>query len=293
MSEDVIRLEKHGFTVDVSPLGGAILRALWHGVPILAPTPTPGLASERLGAEACFPLVPFGNRIEGNAFRFEGRVYTLTPNTADPLVLHGDGWRRRWTVLRGDAGEVALQHRKAPDAASPFGYEALQIIRLADDALTLSLAVTNTAPQALPYGLGFHPYFPRTPATRLVAKAERYWSEQENHLPGSAGPFPPALDFTAGTVLPAHWLNNAVDGWDGKARIEWPDRGVALSLEAGAGFGCFVLYSPSAAAGFFCLEPMTHLPGAHRRPDAGGLRSLAPGETLAGEVVLRCARIAA
>ena len=64
MAEDVIRLEKDGFTVNVSPFGGAILSAHWHGISFLAPTPSPGLASKILGAEACFPLVPFGNRIE-------------------------------------------------------------------------------------------------------------------------------------------------------------------------------------------------------------------------------------
>lgn len=87
MTEDIVLLEnEEGLTVEVSPHGGAILSARWCGIPLLAPTSTPGLASQMFGVEACFPLVPFGNRIEANGFRFEGRDYRLEANTTDPLV---------------------------------------------------------------------------------------------------------------------------------------------------------------------------------------------------------------
>ncbi len=288
MTDDTVLLEnEEGLTVEVSPLGGAIHSALWRGVPVLASTPTPGLASQVLGAEACFPLVPFGNRIEGNGFHFEGRDYTLAPNTADPLVLHGDGWLRRWSILRQDRHSLALHDRQAANAAGPFAYEAVQTITIDGANLTLSLTVTNHSAGALPYGLGLHPYFPRTPDTRLFAHASRYWTERENHLPGAAQPVPRGRDFTSGAPLPPGWLNNAFDGWDGKMRIEWPEAGLALSLDADESFGVFVLYSPSTEAEFFCFEPMSHRPNAHRRPEGGGLVRLAQGETLEGTVTLR------
>lgn len=286
MTEDVIRLEKSGLKVDVSPLGGAILAAHWHDTPILAPTRAPGLASQMLGAEACFPLVPFGNRIEGNGFHFGGAAYPLTPNTADPLVLHGDGWLQRWTIERHELDEIAFTYRQEASAASPFAYDATETISLDDDRLTLSLSVTNRAAETLPYGLGFHPYFPRTPTTRLITQAERYWSERESHLPGTAGPIPDDLDFSMGATLPDRWLNNAFDGWNGQARIEWPETGTTLCLATDKVFRHFVLYSPSASADFFCFEPMSHRPNAHHAAD-GGLVRLAPVETLAGTISLR------
>ena len=287
MAEDVILLEKDGLAAEVSPLGGAVLSARWRGIPILAPTPSPGLASQVLGQEACFPLVPFGNRIEANAFSFEGRDYALSPNTADPLVLHGDGWLRRWTVLRQDRDRVVLRYRQQASAATPFAYEAMETVAIGPESLTLSLAVTNHAACRLPYGLGFHPYFPRTPGTRLFARAERYWSEREQHLPGQPGAIPTDADFTAGVTLPARWLNNVFDGWDGRARIEWPETNLTLSIEAAENLRFFVLYSPSGDAGSFCLEPMTHRPNAHRHGDDGGLTALAPGEQLSTWMTLR------
>lgn len=287
MAEDVIRLEKNGLSVDVSPLGGAILSAHWHGIPTLAPTSSPGLASQVLEAEACFPLAPFGNRIEGNSFRFEGHSYALTPNTVDPLVLHGDGWLQRWMIVRQKPDEIVLKYRQEASASSPFAYDATETISLGDNRLTLSLSVTNRAAETLPYGLGFHPYFPRTPATRLVTQAERYWSERENHLPGAVGPIPDDLDFSTGATLPDRWLNNAFDGWNGQARIEWPETGVALSLTADEAFRHFVLYSPSATDDFFCFEPMSHRPNAHHDQYGGGLVALPSHAQLSGTLVLR------
>ncbi|MXN46366.1 aldose 1-epimerase [Shinella kummerowiae] len=291
MPEDVIRLERNGLIVDVSPLGGAILSAHWHGVPILAPTPSPGLASHVLGAEACFPLIPFGNRIENNSFHFEGQTYVLAPNTADPLVLHGDGWLKRWSILRQTRWEIVFCYAQEASNTTPFAYETTQTIALGDDRLSLSLTVTNRASRALPYGLGFHPYFPRTPETRLFAEAANHWSEREHHLPGSPGPVPPDMNFASGAQLPADWINNALDGWNGRATIEWPETGMALSIDADSNFKYFVLYSPSAESSFFCFEPMTHLPNAHQQQKSGGLSTLARGEQLAGKVVLLCRKV--
>ncbi|HTO30505.1 MAG TPA: aldose 1-epimerase [Pararhizobium sp.] len=286
-AEDVIRLEKDGLTVDVSPLGGAILSARWHGIPVLAPAPSPGLASQVLGTEACFPLVPFGNRVENNAFRFDGRDYGLTANTADPLILHGDGWLRRWAVAEQEPHRIVFRYHHEADAASPFAYEAVETIALGDDSLSLSLGVTNRAKQTLPYGLGFHPYFPRTPATRIQVNVNRFWTERTGHLPGEAGPLPPDFDIAAGATLPERWLNNAFDGWDGTARIEWPEHNLALSLEADPALGHIVIYAPSSMDAFFCLEPMTHRPNAHAEPTGSGLVPLEDGENLSAGISLR------
>lgn len=290
MTEDIVLLEKGGLAVEVSPLGGAVLSARWHGVPVLAPTPSPGLASQIMGREACFPLVPFGNRIEDNGFRFDGRDYRLLPRTADPFVLHGDGWLERWSILRQNRQEVVFRYAQEASATTPFAYEVTQTMAVEDDRLSLSLIVTNWASHALPYGLGFHPYFPRTPETRLFAEAANHWSERENHLPDNPGPVPPDMNFAAGARLPAYWLNNAFDGWNGRATIEWPETGIALSVAADNNFKHFVLYSPSAESGFFCFEPMTHLPNAHHKQRSCGLSTLARGEQLAGQVALVCRR---
>lgn len=287
MDREVLHLRNGDLSIDVSRFGGSLLSGSYRGIPFLKPTPTAGLASRRFGAEASFPLVPYGNRIEANAFDFAGEHFSMQPNTADPCCLHGDGWLAEWEILSQTDGQAVLRyaHRKGP--SGPYAYDVVQTVHLDDDALTLELTVTNTAGAALPYGLGFHPFFPRTPQTRLKAEARRFWTERSGYLPDAPGPIPEGLDFAAFSPLPPHWINNAYDGWNAKARMEWPELGLGLCLAASGPFDCFMIYSPDIDAGFFCFEPMTHLPNAHNLPSGAGLVTLAHQQSLSCCMVLR------
>lgn len=291
MPDDVLHLGNEELSVELSRFGGSLMSATWRGIPFLKPTPTAGIATQRFGAEASFPLVPFGNRIEGNSFSFDGERFFLEPNASgDPCCLHGDAWLGEWELKSRSGEQATLSYVHAERAGSPYAYEAVQDVRLEGSTLLLSLAVTNTSTRPLPFGLGHHPYFPRTAGTRLRAKAKRIWSERTGHLPDVPGPIPRTHDFSEGNTLPACWMNNAYEAWDGEAVIEWPERQLALTLETEGAFECFMIYSPGADAGFFCFEPMTHLPNAHNMPnEAGGLVKLNPGQSLAGTIKFRLA----
>jgi aldose 1-epimerase len=66
---------------------------------------------------------------------------------------------------------------------------------------------------------------------------------------------------------------------------------LALSIEAGGLFRNLVVYTPPGQD-FFCVEPVSHMTNAINRLASmrgHGLRSLAPGETLQGEVAFRLA----
>ncbi|WP_428424579.1 aldose 1-epimerase [Pararhizobium sp.] len=286
MDQDVLHLRNGDLSVDVSRFGGSLLTGSYRGVPFLKPTTTAGLASHRFGAEASFPLVPYGNRIEANAFDFSGKHFSMVPNTADPYCLHGDGWLAEWEILSQYGGEAVLRYIHRQNPSDPYAYDVIQTVRLDGDALTLALTVTNTSYEPLPFGIGFHPFFARTPQTRLKAKASRFWSERSGHLPDAPTLIPRHLDFTEAGPLPPHWINNAYDGWDAKARIEWPEHGLGLTLTAEGPFDCFMIYSPDADAGFFCFEPMTHLPNAHNMPSSAGLVTLEHGQSLTGRIAL-------
>src|SRR5688572_11351213 len=75
---------------------------------------------------ACFPLVPFVNRIRGSRFQFRGREVVLAPNMArDASVLHGQGWLRGWQVLAANEREAELAFAH-PAGEWPWAYEARQ-----------------------------------------------------------------------------------------------------------------------------------------------------------------------
>jgi len=228
---------------------------------------------------ACFPLVPWSNRISGGGFLTAGGVVRLEPNRPnEPYPIHGEGWLLPWTVAERGDSRVALELDRAD--ASPYRYTARLTYRLAGAALRMRLSVTHTGTSPMPYGLGFHPWFPFTPGVSLRASAKGMWQEREGHLPGEHGPVPAALDFASARDVPDRWVNNAFDGWDGRAELDWPDRGAHLTLECPEA-SYFVLYHPPAAA-FVCFEPVTHPVDAFHLPPPRrdeGLTWLNTGET--------------
>ena len=68
-----------------------------------------------------------------------------------------------------------------------------------------------------------------------------------------------------------------------RAAIVQPEDGIMLSLEASPELGVFILYSPSADAGFFCFEPVSHPVDAHH---GEGLTVLEPGQSMSASMRL-------
>ncbi|PDT16861.1 aldose epimerase [Rhizobium sp. J15] len=277
---DEIELSHGDLLVRVSRRGAAVTAATFRGKPFLLPAGGPE------GIFASFPMVPFGNRVEGNTMSFGGRDYVFQRNCHDPLYLHGDGWISLWQLEELSPEHMRLCFSRDADRISPYAYLARQEIRLAGNRLALTLSVENRGEAALPFGLGQHPFFVRTPETRLTIAADRFWNERHDHLPGEPGPVPDDFDFSPGKPLPRLWMNNAFEGWDGQAAIAWPELGIQAALEADAALSRFMLYMRIDRTDFFCLEPMSHLPNGHHLPEFGGLMPLAPGEVLSGMVTI-------
>jgi len=290
----VFTLENEWLGLQASTNGAAIWRFFAKSesdrIPLMR---APTTADLRPAAQsACFPLVPFGNRVGGNRFVYDGAAYALTPNTDwDQHYLHGDGWTTEWRLAEHtrSRARVVMRH---DGAGTPYRYEAAQTFALDGSTLTLSLEVVNRGAAALPFGLGWHPYFPLTDSTTLRAPASALWLEGAGWLPTERVAVPADLDFTIARELPRRWVNNGFEGWDGACEIAWPDRRARLKLDADRLFGRYFLFvsDPKFEAGynyeFFAFEPMSHSANAHNLPDGGGLRRLAPGESLRGEIRL-------
>jgi aldose 1-epimerase len=238
---------------------------------------------------SCFPLLPFGNRVRDNRFSFNGQAFTLTPNQPwDRHYLHGDGWLTRWNVLATTDSEVSfgMQHAAGPE--SPYAFAAEILYKLRADVLSVTLTVSNQSEQPLPFGLGLHPYFPLTPRTTLQASATGWFVEEAEFMPGTLEAVPDALDFSEARRPPRQWINNGFTGWNGRAKIVWPENSLALTITGSTGFRDYFVFmsdtrfEPGFLGDYFCFEPMTHRADAHNMEALGGLAVLAPGETLRG-----------
>lgn len=276
-------LAAHGWEVELLPVMGGAIGALRHrGRDILRPA-APGTGDPL--ETACFPLVPYANRIADAQFDFGGRRIRLPLNFGDhPHSLHGVGWQSEWTLDVADAATVALHHTHDGDERWPWPYRGEQRISLAPGRATIGLTVTNLAEETAPVGLGLHPYFPRDAATRLTARSERLWLADSTMLPTEPAPADRFGDWSeAAGVDGDELIDNAYEGWDGAALIEQAWGRVRIEAR---GASAFHLYRPPGVD-FFCFEPVSHLPDAINR---GGMPMVARGETVALEMTLTVER---
>ena len=230
---------------------------------------------------ASFPLVPFVNRIRGGAFRFRGREVRLAPNmVGDPSPLHGQGWLSPWQVVSRSATSVELRFLHA-SGEWPWEYEAHQHIALDPAGLGMDLSCVNRSAEPMPCGLGQHPYFPCTDATRLDTVVRTVWTIDDQVLPVEEVAAEGRYDLRNRRVC-GQGLDHGFAGWNGRATMADPDQPFVVAMTApDAGF--FQLYSP-AAGGLFVAEPVSHANAALNAPEsewpALGLRVLEPGDAM-------------
>jgi aldose 1-epimerase len=269
-------LQVGGLRLTLDPeLGGAITSLTHDGEDLLRPTPE---GATDVLQTACFPLVPYANRIADGRFSFGGRTAALSRNMAGQAhPLHGDGWRGAWQVEARGPDFVSLAFE--PETTEwPWRYRASQAFRLRPDSLTVELAVTNLDDAPGPFGLGFHPYFPHSATARLTARTTGIWRSSADLLPVELAPAAPWADGAA--VRTEELVDHCHTGWAGPARIDLGSDRRSLELTASPELGWLHVFAPPGED-FFCVEPVSHAPNAVNMADpaANGVRVLAPGQT--------------
>ncbi|RQQ04302.1 aldose 1-epimerase [Burkholderia stagnalis] len=280
-----VTLSNAALRLDVLPhLGGSIARFDWRGdggalTPVFRRCERPDAATDP-NELACYPLLPYSNRIGGARFECDGRSVAVPRNRRDePLPIHGDGWLARWQV--DEATDTLLQLSLDHGHGAPYAFRATQTFMLDDATLSIALTIENAGCARLPFGLGVHPFLVRDDATELAAAAGGLWLSGADFLPVRHVSVPPAWQFGVAYPLPAALVNHAFTGWGGHATVSWPRRGLMLTVAADA--DAYVLYTPPGED-FFCFEPVDHPINAVNLPGgaaAHGMTLLAPGERLA------------
>lgn len=287
----LINLESGDLRADLAPaIGGSLaglrLRRGGEWTELMRPlSQTARQRRDPIGA-AMFPMVPYANRVAGNAFTFRGQTYRLAANNPpERFNVHGTGWRRPWRVELMSADRAVLQ-LNVDGTEEPYVYMAEQSFELTAEGLTVSIRLRNCGNTPMPFGFGQHPWFPRDPDTRLRFSASQFWLEGPDGTTTDPITLPAELDFGREVPLPSSWRNNCYGGWDGIAEVSWPSRRLGLRIEADPVFRHLMFYADPTKP-FFCLEPQTHASGALNRIGNGsevGLIVLEPGETVGGAI---------
>ena len=141
----------------------------------------------------------------------------------------------------------------------------------------------------MPAGLGWHPYFPRTPHTTITAGVRAMWLTDGEMMPTALAAEPPVAALERGVAADAVALDNCFTGWSGRAVIEWPELGARLTMTAEAPLDFLVVYTPPRRP-YFCVEPVSHMTDAVNQAATGradaGLRVLEPGELVRAAITL-------
>jgi aldose 1-epimerase len=271
----VVTLVHGPWSSSVDPAAGGALRTLFHrDMPLLRTT---GPDATHPLATACFPLVPYANRIADGRWP-DGPDQPLPPNVdAQPHPLHGVGWLCPWTVTKARTNALIMRLCHQGSAAWPYPFIAEQRVRLTSAGLTILLAMTNGDTVPRPAGLGLHPYFRRQGSTRVQFVADTLMHSDAACLP-TGRMLPAALlgDFAVGDRLKAPLIDHCYRGWRQTATI--CDAAGCIRLTA-RGTPFLHLFAPPDDS-ILCLEPVSHGPDAHNRAPAE-LRWLRPRERMA------------
>jgi len=272
----------------VPAIGGAIASFAWRGRNVLRPMPADAIAAGNVRLAACYPLAPYSNRIRDAQLRVDGRDHALARNFGDhPHAIHGVGWQRAWRVEGADATSARLRFEHAPRGAYarawPWPFTASQRFDLAaDDAgalLAVTLTIANDGDAAFPFGLGWHPFFPRDAATTLRFDARTVALNDATQLPVEHVAATGAWSFATARTPGDATIDNVFAGWNGRVAIACADR-LATTVTADTSCDRLVVYAP-AARDFVAVEPVTHDTDAFNRAAAGegatGMRVLRPG----------------
>lgn len=282
MQHEILTLESGNNRLKLVPqLGGSV--AAWDRNSGLGWTsmfrPWNGRADD-LYTVACFPLVPWSNRITRGGFEQDGRFHSIAPNRENEAYpIHGDGWLQSWSLQHQESDRIVLSLESRNFAGNPYHYSATQTFTLLPEGLTVDLTVTHLGVEPLPYGLGLHPYFPRNTSTSLRFKSTGVWLAGDDPIPVSySKDLPPTFDYNHPAPLAGPLIDHCFDGWDGEAEIAYPDKGIVLTMQMENSPGYTLMYRPPQYD-YFCLEPITQPIDAFHMPGRPGLVELSKGES--------------
>lgn len=267
-------------------IGGGIARLTMNGGEILRPATAAAIeASDPLGL-AEFPMAPFVNRVAAERFAWGEREIALEPATPDaPEILHGTAWRRPWAVVAADTASATLEHVAVAEPAWPFPFRVRRRFALEPARLAIETEFVNIAAGPAPAAIGSHPFFQARGAI-LGVSATGVWTTSDG-IPVNHEKDPVIDRLRAGAAVETLALDHCFTGWDGRVQIASPGGAIVLTAEPNPGF--LQIYTPPGED-FFCVEPQTAMPDAlNRAPAEGGIRRLAPGETLRLRVALEIA----
>ncbi len=283
----IVELKSGSAKMTIIPeMGGGIASLSMGEKPILRPWS--GNVEAGPFELASIILMPFTNRLS-DGIVWNGQHYDISPNIEGAVLpVHGDAFQRPWTLTTANenSAEIVLLN----GSNGPFKYTASQHFELMDNGVKITLSITNEADIELPYGFGFHPWFPRDETTKLTFKADTVGLQNEMDMPEKyiSVASNPYWDYSQGKVIPKteKFINNDFTNWDRVAKIEQGPNFTSVKMTASENLSTAMMYTPAWPSDIVCFEPVSHQIDATRVEGAPGLVALKPQETVTAWMML-------
>ncbi|SEJ58433.1 aldose 1-epimerase family protein [Demequina mangrovi] len=285
ISGDQITLTLGDQVATIATVGAALREYTVGGREVVIPFP----ADELPAAFHGMVLAPWPNRLRDGKYEFGGRELQVPLSEPDRgTALHGLVCWAAWTVEERSESSVTLAYELVASPGYPFQLALATTYALGEDGLTITTVARNVGASALPYGLGFHPWFAPggTPLDEctLQLDAASNVTVDERLLP--TGAVPVDGDFDLRVALPLEgvafddaWVDVIPDA-EGRSwsRLGWAD-GSTVEIWADSEAKAWQICTGDEVAGVrragVAIEPMTCIADAFRTGE--NLITLEPG----------------
>jgi aldose 1-epimerase len=289
---NLLILSNKDFCAAVSPAAGASLayfkKLNCEDGDIMRPASEKALNDAEASGFSMYPMLPYIGAIHGGSFIYYGIKRSVPLNvTGKKEPLDGDGWRFAWNVKESSATKVVLSCTGDPKKGFPFPYESEVTYSLEGNKLSVHIQVRNVGILPMPCALGVHPFFPKTKDTIVKFTSKNVW--EHNETPVRDKPYSVTEDwsFKDGKKVYGTGFNTCFGGFDGKAEITWPSKGLKLIINSWEEFNHVILSVPNNKS-FFCLEPVTSAIDVFNLASRGimgaGMKSIGPNEEMTATV---------
>jgi aldose 1-epimerase len=272
----VVRLGDDHLALEILPDVGARIHRLRHdGRDLIRTPPDVRRHLDDPWFWGSYPMAPWCNRVEPGQSSLAGHELDLPVNFRDGTSIHGQVSQAPWRHVEDGTFRI-----RAGGDGWPWPYEVEQRFSVEGDVLRLDLDLTNLGDDAMPAGIGFHPWWVKP--LEVAFAAERV---HRSNLATDPEPVPVdgPWDRRELALMPDDLDATWVDIGEPPIRLAWPAASLAATITFDAPTRFVTAASPSEIDAV-AVEPQTHAPAAIRRfqdGEPGGLRLLDPGETLA------------
>lgn len=257
-------------------------------------------------------LFPFPNRVSKGEFEFGGERYRLRRNALDGNAIHGLVFDVPWTIkecFASDDRAYVVSSLRSGDHMSiidqyPFDFVLTMKYILKENTVEIDAEVQNIGEKAMPFGLGFHPYF-NVPLGNKGSKksciinipARKRWAANrcipDGTLVEATGKFDLNRKSLEGLYLDDGFTDLQSSDDSVVSEIRDTENMRSVRLHSDRNFSTILVYSPEGKP-FVCIEPYTCATDAFNLEKKGiktGLRALGSNEKFASKVSIVVERL--